>query len=145
MYIKGSCHVDQHIDACPALRDSQGWHLARLRESAGTMSAGSGGLPANQCRKPQRVSTQWQSIHRPDPDTQRAISPCLQPPHRSLTHHQRGQHVSIPSMIEMWDPCRQLNNPDALHSRRIKKQVSTKLHMTVAKAAEGGVVPGHGI
>ncbi len=43
------------------------------------MCAGSGGLPGNQCRKPQRVSTQWQSIHLPDPDTHRAISPCLQP------------------------------------------------------------------
>lgn len=31
----------------------------------------------NQCRKPQRVSTKWQSVHLPDPDTQRAISPCL--------------------------------------------------------------------
>ena len=81
------------------------------------MSAGSGGLPANQCRKPQRVSTQWQSTHLPDPDTQRAISPCLQPPHRLLMHRHGGQHVSIASMMEMRDPCSQLNNPDTLHTR----------------------------
>jgi hypothetical protein len=50
------------------------------------MSAGAGGLLLNQCRKPARVSTKWQSVHLPDPDTQRAISPCLRGPTRTHVH-----------------------------------------------------------
>ncbi len=61
-----------------ACSDRDAAHLDRFSESAGTISAGAGGLLLNQCRKPQRVSTKWQSVHLPDPETQRAISPCLQ-------------------------------------------------------------------
>ena len=83
--------------------------LERLRESAGTMSAGAGELLLNQCRKPQRVSTKWQSVHLPDPDTQRAISPCLhaQDPQSACTNQLDLTNFCIACFVHGSPACHQ--------------------------------------